>query len=196
MLINRLHCVKSCCSRLGAFRRLISRRRGPARRSPPRTASRQLMPSSWRMASNAGSRSFRHRKSLRTTVLPKFKLLRLTRAWLPNPQTQGRRRASTRAPSLLPHHGVIATGSTFALSPSSHASSAVAGRLTRIIFVICSRARSAAKPAMNSPYRSVGFIIARCIAPATSELGGRRPASIRSGSPASCGKTPASMRGG
>jgi hypothetical protein len=72
------------------------------------------------------------------------------------------------------------TGSTFALSPSSHASSAVAGRLTRIIFVICSRAHSAARPAMNSPYRSVGFIIARCIALATSELGGRRPESIRS----------------
>jgi hypothetical protein len=33
-------------------------------------------------------------------------------------QTQDQRRASTRASSRLPHHGVIAIGSTFALSPS------------------------------------------------------------------------------
>jgi hypothetical protein len=39
-------------------------------------------------------------------------------------------------------------------------------------------------------------IIARCIAPATSEPGGRRPASIPSRSPVSCGTTRASMRGG
>src|SRR5438093_12909197 len=49
---------------------------------------------------------------------------------------------------------------------------------------------------MNSPYRSAASIIARSIAPATSELGGRRPASIQSRSPASYGKTPASRRGG
>jgi hypothetical protein len=40
-------------------------------------------------------------------------------------------RASTRASSPLPHRGVIVTGSTFALSPSSHASSAVASHPTR-----------------------------------------------------------------
>jgi len=67
---------------------------------------------------------------------------------------------------------------------------------TRITCATCSRAPSAARPAMNSPCRSAGSIIARSIAPATSERGSTRPAPIQSRSPASCGKTPALMRGG
>jgi hypothetical protein len=52
--------------------------------------------------------------------------------------------------------------------------SAVASHPTRITFATCSRARSAARRAMNSPCRSAVSIIARSIAPATNELGGRR----------------------
>src|SRR5215469_11255506 len=68
---------------------------------------------------------------------------------------------STRASSPLLRHGVIATGSTFAMSPSRRASSAVAGHPTRIIFATCSRERSAEGPAMNSPCPSAVSIIAR-----------------------------------
>ena len=67
---------------------------------------------------------------------------------------------------------------------------------TRITCATCSRARSAARPAMNSPYRSAACIIAQSTAPVRSKLGGGQAASIQSRSPASCGKTPALMRGG
>jgi len=84
------------------------------------------------------------------------------------------RTASTRASSRLTHHGVTATGSTFALLPKSRASSAVASLPTRITCATCSRVRSAAKPVMNSRCRSAVSITARCIAPPTSARGGRR----------------------
>jgi hypothetical protein len=54
-------------------------------------------------------------------------------------------------------------------------SSAAANNPIRIISATCSRGRSAARPAMNSPSRSAARIIARSIAPATSGPGGRRP---------------------
>src|SRR5262245_2808706 len=67
---------------------------------------------------------------------------------------------STRVSLPLPRRGGTATGSTFAVSPSSHASYAVASHPTRITCATCSRARSAARPAMNSPCRSAASIIA------------------------------------
>jgi len=66
----------------------------------------------------------------------------------------------------------------------------------RIVDMSCSRARLAAKRAMNSPSRSADRTTARCIAPATRKLGGSKPASTRSTSPASSGNTPAWTRGG
>jgi hypothetical protein len=75
-------------------------------RSARRTASPQAMPSSWRMPLNADSRSFRHRRSLRMTALPRFKRLRLRSPLLSKAQNQGKRRASTRASSPLRRHGV------------------------------------------------------------------------------------------
>ena len=95
--------------------------------------------------------------------------------------------ASTRASSQLPRRGATATASTFALSPSSHASSAVVNPPTRIICATYSRARSAARSAMSSRSRSVAGIIVRCIAHATSTRGGGRPASTRSKLPAGSG---------
>ena len=61
----------------------------------------------------------------------------------------------------------------------------------RITFATCSRARSAAGPAMNSRSLSAVSITVRSIAPATSERGGGRLASIQTRSPVHCGKTPA-----
>ena len=71
-----------------------------------------------------------------------------------------------------------ATKSIFGLSPSSRASCVRANLRIRTTCDSCSRVRSAAKPAMNSPSRSAARIIARFIAPATSRPGGRRRASI------------------
>ena len=105
-------------------------------------------------------------------------------------------RASTRACSPSPRRGVIAIASIFAVSRSSHASSAIASPPTRITCATCSRARLAARPAMNLLCRSAAFIIARCIKPVTSKPGGRQPASIQSRSRVSCGMIPSSMRDG
>ena len=107
--------------------------------------------------------------------------------------TSIRPRASTRACSPLRHRGAIETASTFAMLPNKRASSAAANNPIRIISATCSRGRSAARPAMNSPSRSAARIIARSIAPATSRPGGRRPASIPSRSPVSSGGKPGSM---
>src|SRR5262249_54059776 len=125
----------------------------------------------------------------------------MTPPLLPTPIIKRRRArsnpfASTRAFSPLQPQGVIAIASIFARSLSSHAASAVASPPIRIICVTCNRVRSAASRAMNLPCRSAGSTIGRCIAPGMSEPGGRQPASIQSKSPISCGKTPASMRGG
>jgi hypothetical protein len=58
-----------------------------------------------------------------------------------------------------------------------------------ITFASCSPAPSAARSAMSLPSRSAAGTTAPCIARATSAPGGRQPASIRSRSRASCGKT-------
>ena len=97
------------------------------------------------------------------------------------------RQGLTRAYSRLARHAAIATRNISDLSPSSHACYAPASPRIRIIFGSCSRARSAARRATNSPCRSAADIIGQRIVRATNEHGGRRPASTRSKSPASFG---------
>src|SRR6266478_1188427 len=65
-----------------------------------------------------------------------------------------------------------------------------------IIYDTCSHGRSAVRPAMNLRCRSTASITARFIAPATSEHGGRSPASTLSKSPANFGNARAQMKVG
>jgi ERF superfamily len=60
ILSNRPRCAKSCWRSLGTSPRLTRSRIGRVERSPPRTASRRLMPSSWRTLLNGGYRSSPH----------------------------------------------------------------------------------------------------------------------------------------
>ena len=112
---------------------------------------------------------------------------------LPTGSTLVKRRASTRACSRSLPRGAIVTGSTCVMSPNKHVSSAAANNPIRIIFATCNRERSAVKRATNSPSRSAARITARSIALATSRPGGRRPASIQLGSPATSGGKPGLM---
>ena len=64
---------------------------------------------------------FSRNKSLRTMMLPQLPMQILKRRQRPQAPTLTNPTASTRASSPLPHRGAIATGSTFALSPSSRA---------------------------------------------------------------------------
>ena len=79
------------------------------------------------------------------------------------------------------------------MSPNNRVSSAGANNPIRIIFATCNHGRSAVKRATNSPSRSAARITARSIALATSRPGGRRPASIPLGSPATSGGKPGLM---
>ena len=94
---------------------------------------------------------------------------------------------STRACSPSARRSAIATRSTCDLWPNNRACCAAASPRTPITSDLCSRARLAARRAMNSPSRSAARITARFIAPATRKPGGSKPASIRSRSPASFG---------
>jgi hypothetical protein len=203
MRAHRTSCSTAIfCSPISAiFFQLPSRRRwrpaGLGRRLPPRTSSRRPTPNSSRMPLNRGWRSLLQPKQTpRTMMLRQLPMQIRKKRARPQALTLTDSPASTRAFSPLPHHGGTATASTFALSPSSHALSAVVSHPTRIICATCSRAPSAARPAMSSPCRSAECTIVRCIARATSGHGGKRPASIQSRSRASCGRAPASMRGG
>jgi ERF superfamily len=69
ILSNRLRCAKSCWRSLGTSPRLTQSRIGRVGRSLPRTASRRLMPSSWRTLLNGGYRSCPHP----TRLLPRPK---------------------------------------------------------------------------------------------------------------------------
>ena len=91
------------------------------------------------------------------------------------------------------HRAAIATGSTFAVLPSKRVSSAAASNPIRTILATCSRGRSAAKRAMNSPFRSVAHSNARFTMPTTSRPDGRRPPMIPSRSPIGFGNKPALM---
>jgi hypothetical protein len=91
--------------------------------------------------------------------------------------------------SRLLHRGGIATGSTCAMSRSSHVSSAAVSRRMPIIFGTCSRGRSAARPATNLRSLCAAHITARFIARATSKHGGALQASTPSRSPGSSGNT-------
>jgi hypothetical protein len=93
--------------------------------------------------------------------------------------SQVKRRASTRASSRWLRHVATATRSIFGMSPNSRVSCAPASPQTHIIFGSCSPARSAARPAMNSWFRSAAYTTVRCIALVTSAHGGIRPASSR-----------------
>jgi hypothetical protein len=85
--------------------------------------------------------------------------------------------------------------STFAIMlPNKPASFAAANNPIRIIFATCSRGRSAAKRATNSPSRYAARITVRSIVPVTNRPGGRGPASILSKSPVSSGKKPGTIR--
>ena len=95
---------------------------------------------------------------------------------LPTALTLVKRRASTRAFSRSRPRGVIATVSTFAMSPNRRVSCAAASPRTLITSVSPSPVRSAARLAMSSQCRSVAGIIARCTARATRAHGGGRSA--------------------
>src|SRR5262249_29560071 len=77
----------------------MSPRIGRVRRSPPRTASRQTTPSSWRTPSNKGCRSSHHprRLHLRTMRLRWLRFPSLRRMPPPKVPTRVKRRVSTRA---------------------------------------------------------------------------------------------------
>ena len=114
----------------------------------------------------------------------------------PQRPTMTSRSASTRASSRLPRPAAIATRSIFALSPKQPC-------------LLCGRKPSDPHHLRFMQPRALGrkasdeFAVPALPHPssrgaprwATSKRGGRRPASIRSRSPASCGTTPASTEG-
>src|SRR5215470_6711015 len=92
--------------------------------------------------------------------------------------------------------GAIATGSTFAMSCNSRASSVAASPRTPTTSDLHSPARSAARSAMSSRSRYVAGITGRYIAHATSAPGGGRLESTPSRLPASSGKRRAESHSG
>ena len=100
----------------------------------------------------------------------------------------GQARASARVCWRSRLRVAIATGSTYAMSPSRHVSSAAASPRIPTTWASPSPAHSAARSAMSSRSRFVAGITGRCIARATSAAGGGRPASTRSKLPADSGR--------
>jgi len=98
---------------------------------------------------------------------------------------------STRPCLRSAHSNATGTRSTCASSPSKRACCAGADRRRRITSDLRSRGRLVANRATNSPFRCAAAIIAPRIAQGTRKPGGSRPASTRSRSRASFGRSPA-----